>query len=471
MAASSKILKSDISGIIKCLEYFDVNTGNLEFVEKFRNTLENGRSYSKVELYDIIRQYLNLGNKRGKQTSLQRYMKRGYSQEESRGKLACELNTQPGLIFLNKDEIRTYIKEHNPFKFNLDNIDFIEKFLNTIEFKNDYIVLSGVYKKFKEFANGIYQEKGFNKINKGYVNSNTLFYIARGYSDSEASVIVAEKQKLKTPRCTEYFINKGFSEEEAEEKRREYQTQCCYKSRNTRQYWINHGYSAEEAAAKAAEFSRSHSVWWKDYWISQGMTEAEACEKVKSFNPSTMSFSRYKGKPKLYFEYINKIVNRQENTWYEKSKIKLKEGYAHNISKSEQFCFDFLKNYVNPDIMHEPYLIWFPEGFVSENKNKYFYACDGYLKTDDGHIIIFEFDGKVFHQGIFEMSDKIRDAEILMIDEFILGFVRISSDFLSRQQMRTADLEDLENNIETKINIIKDAIEKIKNCEETVIRL
>ena len=98
----------------------------------------------------------------------------------------------------------------------------------------------------------------------------------------------------------------------------------------------------------------------------------------------------------------------------------LKLGYG-TISKSEQKCFDILQN-INSNIEHKPYIVAVPDDFISM-QNKVCYICDGYLKYKNLYII-FEYDGGIgkYHD---EDIDLIKSEEILMVDEQVLGIIRI----------------------------------------------
>lgn len=100
------------------------------------------------------------------------------------------------------------------------------------------------------------------------------------------------KNKRITIYSKEYWINKGFSEEDAilNVCRSKKETSCFNK-----EFWIKKGYSEEEAIQKVKEKQSNNSKkrskesyinmimpWMKEYWINKGFSEEEA--KIKSDN-------------------------------------------------------------------------------------------------------------------------------------------------------------------------------------------
>ena len=110
--------------------------------------------------------------------------------------------------------------------------------------------------------------------------------------------------------------------------------------------------------------------------------------------------------------------------------------------------------------MHKPYIVSFPDDFISL-QNKVCYICDGYLKHKD-YYIIFEYDGGIgkYHD---EDVDKIKSEEILLVDENVLGIIRIQESLFKNYKLLIA-----ENGL---ANIINNAIEKIKTGKDQIIIL
>ncbi len=120
-----------------------------------------------------------------------------------------------------------------------------------------------------------------------------VYWTARGFSDTEAnfyrkSHIISHKGK--SPFTIEYWLNKGYSKDEAEYQRNRIRPVCA-------EYWIERGYSQDDAKIKAKETLQKNSITAsknalqktgleyksqqrKEYWIIRGYTEQEAAVKV-----------------------------------------------------------------------------------------------------------------------------------------------------------------------------------------------
>lgn len=101
-----------------------------------------------------------------------------------------------------------------------------------------------------------------------------------------------QQKKRLSPFSKEFWINKGYSEEDAEYKRNSIRP-------IRKEYWLERGYSEEEAIQKAYETKQSNnkkgakksgerpkseikktSKRCKEYWMERGFTEEEAISKV-----------------------------------------------------------------------------------------------------------------------------------------------------------------------------------------------
>lgn len=291
-----------------------------------------------------------------------------------------------------------------------------------------------------------------------------IYWTARGFSIEYAKQKISNIQKTRSKMCSEYYLKRGFSEYESKKKVSEWQTNACTKSKSTKEYWLNIGFSADDAKKLASEYSSKRSVWAKSHWMRLGYTEEEAEKKILEYNPSSISFKNYQHDLGLYTRMIKKAsVNAKErwkkDSYVSKKILAVKEGRIskRGISKGECEMFDFLNNFVNKNIKHSPYVVAIPED-SSTSINTYFYACDGYLETEDKNIIIIEYDGRLYHH---EKIDEIRDSDILMIDNKVIGILRISDRFFKDKKI----LQD------EKINRINNAIQKIKDTTEGRIKL
>ena len=72
-----------------------------------------------------------------------------------------------------------------------------------------------------------------------------------------------------------YWVDQGFSEEEAKIKVSELKKICV-------EYWIKNGFSNEEALIKANEHRLSSNAYNKEYWIKKGFSEEESIQKAEN---------------------------------------------------------------------------------------------------------------------------------------------------------------------------------------------
>ena len=460
MSVSKKITKENLIEVLKKHENFSsLNFSNTEYTNFLLSKIEDGKTYSLGNIESIYMEVIEYKNKNSI-SSFKYWSLRGYSYDEFKNiiRKRCKKNK----VFFSIDEFQKFLYENpdnNLWDLNLENYEFVKDLLSKIEF-DEYFTLEDFYR------NTILKyciPKDDIRKNKGFVKTKKWYYTLRGFSEEEAESIIKGNQRKNSNRCKEYYMSRGLSEEEAIIEVSKVQKQYNKKSRHSKYYWMKLGYSEEEAKEKASLFSKEHSVWWKNYWINLGYSEEEAKEKVLNYNPASKSFMHYKNNPSGFYDFCRNVSIKQKNNWDKglySDKSKLKEGLVSRSSKVEIKCFEFLQEKISKDIKHEPYIVIFPEYFISKNGNSYFYACDGYLETDLG-IIIFEYDGGigVFHQP---EKDEIRDTEIMMLDENIIGVIRILESFFKNSNIISID---------NQINQINDAIEKIKSNKERRIRL
>ena len=458
MPSELKISKENLCDYLKSLNQFkNLNFENPCYCEILKSLLSDNY-YKADEVIKIVWNYLK-SFENGQKISYHSFLYwkiRGHSFDFYKKMIKSKKHEK---VFFDIEEIRKFIFDNNPWFFNLKNTSFIEDFLSKIIFSeiHSYYTIPMIYSKYiRKYCIGKNDYIGFKKVKEN-------FYTSRGYSAQEAKEIISNLQKKNSKRCLDYYINKGFSYNQSLELLSEYQSNNASYYRGNYKYWVKLGFSEDEAKKRSSDFSREHSVWWKEYWRKKGFSEEDSKEKVLEYNPASLSFSKYKNNPNLFFNYCFNHSIKAKDNWkkgiYKKDYLfKIKEGLVYKISSGEKRCFDLLKS-IDASIIHKPYIIVFPQWFKSENKNLYFYACDGYLEWN-GNIIIFEYDGGigVYH---FKEKDDIRDKEILMLDEYVLGIIRISETFLSNK-----NIIDINEQLEK----IKNGIQEIKNNKKNRIR-
>ena len=264
-------------------------------------------------------------------------------------------------------------------------------------------------------------------------------------------------QKKYSPRCKEYYMSKGFSEEDAIKMRSKNQTKYSNCGKHSKLFWLNKGFSEEDAIKMANEYTQNHcSIWNKNFWLNKGFSEEESIEKMLSYNPSSPKFFKYDNDYEKYKIKIDKWKNLAKKRWQTKEyrdKIisKIKDGTINIVSKTENDVFDTIKKW-NNKIKHEPYIVIIPDD-IKNPINISFYTVDGYY-TDDEGVILIEYDSTVYHN---EKIDFIRDSNILSIDTNVLGIIRIQQSFIK--------------NLYFKKDIFENAIQTIKNSKENRIIL
>ena len=461
--------------------YYDVNLfstfnlNNVCFMELFiENNFEKGIKYSITSIKEIlkrrrkeIRDSLNCKNTNDYFLTIDYYVKCGWSLHEAREKIIeyARENKYKGEVLFDKKDIRRHILNDNPFNMNLDNIDFINNFIDEYCTFPYAITSYRLYEAFKKFANDKFYYTLAKTKSKGYIYDYKEYYLARGYSEEQAIKMLSKEQKVKSTRTIEHYINKGMSEEEAKEARSKTQQSYNQMSRGNKVFWIRRGYDEETAKQKAYEFNYNNSVWAVQYWINKGMSEDEAYQEMLKYNWGSPLCKCHKGDIKLYNNAIergnfHRILTGKINAFNDSETYteKFKKTAANRKSKTEERCFNMIKENVDSSINNEPYIVIFPPSFISSCDNAKYYACDGYIEYN-GKIIIVEYDSGLFHD---KENDEKRDNDIFYLDDNVLGILRITEKFF---------LSIKSFNKDKKYEEIKNAIEDIKSVRRDRIIL
>lgn len=153
----------------------------------------------------------------------------------------------------------------------------------------------------------VFVAKMKSKISMPQVGKFTKSYwISRGWSVKDAEE-KREKRKVgkKSPMCIEFWLERGFTEEES-----------IYKIRSQRkinvEYWLDRGYSIEESKSKIREFQtennhkrnqklendidfrnnmKSKQSMFIEYWLEKGFNEEESKKRL-SERQSTFSLKK-----------------------------------------------------------------------------------------------------------------------------------------------------------------------------------
>ena len=226
--------------------------------------------------------------------------------------------------------------------------------------------------------------------------------------------------------CVEYWINKGHSEQEAKEIISHMQTQYSSQVKNRKkinrtfyeekygkekadailrqrsqlcvEYWIEKGFNEEEAKEKisqlqkkygdigAKKFTRKYSCKCIEYWIEKGYNEEEAKEKISSHQST---FSLEKCIKKYGVEKGTKKWEERQKKW--QTTLHKNHNLHVGFSQISQELFDIL----NKQMENNDYIFYGSknqEYSINENNKNYIYDfCD----LDKRKII--EFNGDIYH--------------------------------------------------------------------------
>ncbi len=80
---------------------------------------------------------------------------------------------------------------------------------------------------------------------------------SQNITEYEATQIASEKRRKYSPRCVEYWLKRGYSEQESHNNVKLWQQQV---SPRCVSYWIQHGYSEEEAVKKVSHFQNNYTM-------------------------------------------------------------------------------------------------------------------------------------------------------------------------------------------------------------------
>lgn len=239
--------------------------------------------------------------------------------------------------------------------------------------------------------------------------TNKEYWINKGYSENDAIAKIKEIQSQRSllvknrGRCDKKTIIEKFGENNAELFFKEKSIFCI-------EYWLKRGYNKEQAlieisslqskSAKKQDFSKKKfkNPRCKEYWIVRsGMTENEAIKQVSEYQKT---FTKEKCIKKYGLEKGLKIWQERQDKWQEslhKSR-KLHVGY----SKISQTLFnDILKHYNNNKIDYVFYGSKNREYSIRKNNVNYIYDF-----TDLDKRKIIEFQGDIYHGNPILFSEN-----------------------------------------------------------------
>lgn len=219
------------------------------------------------------------------------------------------------------------------------------------------------------------------------------FWVNKGYTDEEATKKQFEiqsnnskKVKNRLGKSKENLRKKGYTEEEIKK--------ICLTMANI-EFWTDRGYSEEEAvekvrshqsnAAKYVDFEKRILPTNKEYWMTRGYSEEDS---IKMVSERQKTFSKEKCIKKYGKELGIEIFNERTKKWLDSL---LKNGnMVIGYSKISQDLFNELKDRLNGNFLYAT------NGgeFKIKKDNGGYYVYDF---TDVNSKKIIEFNGDMYH--------------------------------------------------------------------------
>ncbi len=272
-------------------------------------------------------------------------------------------------------------------------------------------------------------------IRRGHLHKDQCINLLGWTSDEwdEYQTFYLNRTKHLTPlehrknsnRCPEYWIERGYSEEEAKDLISLRQTEISSKlsnmplewhrknSNRCPEYWIERGYSEEEANGIISQRAKVISPRCVEYWIAEGLNEESASEAVSAFqnNCSLEKFVTRHGEERGMDKY-NTFRNHPNRIAVSRNNL-LKVGVG--FSKISQKLFNAIMEEYGGNVF-----------FATYNRPEMVdYKCKEYVfRFDDGTWIrpdfidiskrkIIEFDGEYWHARIKDPHvDVERDVKV-----------------------------------------------------------
>lgn len=246
------------------------------------------------------------------------------------------------------------------------------------------------------------------------------------------------------------------------------------KSHQSKEYWLKRGYTEEESNQKTKEvMGMIHEKTWKKrkehpelyqdvnttqigYWLKKGYSEEESIEKVKN-RQSTFTLNKC---IKKYGEKEGlKIWKERQEKWALKLKEKLsKLNYKKDYSKIEKQFVEILVNRMNLN-MDEHYSCLNEQFFMYNNDNMDYTTYDFVLKKTKK---VIEFNGDYWHckpskydKNFFNKSKQMFAHEIWDRDKLRIKYIEKEG-----YEVKTIWESDYKQNPE---KVIKECIEFLKN--------
>ena len=197
----------------------DFNKNNYLLLEIFSNYFHYKEYFTATEIYESLLEKknslikkMNFENKRDYKMSIEYYIECGWTLENAKKKIIK--NNRNCVVSFEPSDVKNYLIDVNPYNMNIDNDVYLDMFISK-------------YCNFKTAMNTYRLDIAFNKllsdtyttskINKGYVTESVDYYIARGFSQEEAKNKISKLQKSRSLYSIDYYTKKGIDENTAKE--------------------------------------------------------------------------------------------------------------------------------------------------------------------------------------------------------------------------------------------------------------
>lgn len=397
------------------------------FCDFVKNNVSLKFNFNNDEIINKIKEtYYNLINVSGKYT-LKLFKTKFY---EIYG-LKYKTNDTPGLIergftleesyYINKQEVEDYLRINGFITVKFGNTRYTSttvpvckicgddvnfRFNNKrgiytiIDCRNDECVThNSNNRKYEAFL----PENKTKEIKMKHRKNNYLcieYWTSKGYTEDEAVNLISERQKKtsacaihrrsvkkgevddiffreKSHFCIEYWIKKGYSEDEGKNKIRELQSKLSkrntnYNSPTMISYWLNKGFTETEAKKKISE-------------LQSTFTLSKCIEKYGEID----GYKRWKERQEKWQKSLHENGN-------------LHVGYS-NVS--QELFNEILKHYPEEERDYVFYGSKNKEYSIKNQNNNYYYAYDF---TDLNRRKVIEFNGDIYHGNplLYKSTDK-----------------------------------------------------------------
>ena len=226
---------------------------------------------------------------------------------------------------------------------------------------------------------------------EAFSKSQKKYWLNKGFSVEEALKKVSEFNRRASPRCLEFYDRFNLSEKEAEEKisflQKSYSPRCV-------EYWIKRGFSVEEAEEAVSDFQKVVTIerFIERHGILEGnLRYSTYIERIKKGNCFTIQGWMKKGF--TFEESLNKIKEIQSKAHFSMRVLRKFEKSLIPILKVLKEKFEYQKGVAIDD------------SYIGVQK--YHIILDYYLPQYNLNI---EMDGFVWHN---KEEDELRDNYLI----------------------------------------------------------